>query len=150
MPYSWPPDEKNIIVSSFPYAPVSYPTAGMSLQASVEDMAHYGPFDPNTVVQMDLQERVELFPDQHYGMSQVAHTYPFDQYLNNYWRLFHPTFPVVHRFTFASVEPCPMLFAAMIAIGAQYNIDACAKRTAISLHKRCMALLDRVSLIHSN
>jgi hypothetical protein len=142
LPY-WPSDEKNDIASSFPYMPASYPTASMSMHA-VGAVTHYGHFGSNTLVEMDNEEGAILFPDQQYGMSQIARTYPFEQYLNNYWRLFHPTFPVVHRFTFASFEPSPMLYAAMIAIGAQYSNGTTDKRRARLLHDRCVKLLEQV------
>jgi hypothetical protein len=90
---------------------------------------------------MDNEESVQLFPGEHYGMSQIARAYPFEQWLNSYWRLFHPTFPIVHRFTVAHLETSPMLYAAMATIGAYYSNDS---DNARELHDRCVKLLVRV------
>ncbi|KAJ8116425.1 hypothetical protein OPT61_g2158 [Boeremia exigua] len=141
MPFSWPQDEKSIMASSFPFMPVSYPTSDMPMHASIDAMSQYTQYDPR-VVQMDHEEGLQLFQEQ-YGMSQTTRAYPFEQSLNNYWRLLHPTFPIVHRFTFASRDVSPMLYAAMIAIGLHYSDDAAQKREARQLHKRCVALLSQ-------
>ncbi len=114
------------------------------MHASIDALTHYGPYDPHNVVQMDQEEGAQLFPGEHYGMSQIARTYPFDQNLNNYWRLFHPAFPVIHRFAFASLEPSPLLYAAMIAIDLQYSNDVHDRDRAQRLHKLCVKLLDQV------
>ena len=142
--YSWSSDEKNVVASSFPYLAASYPTASMPMQTCMDTMEQYGHFGPNDAVQLDHQEGAQLFPREQYGTSQIAHTYQFEQYLNNYWRLFHPTFPIIHRFTFASLEPSSMLFAAMVSIGAQYSNRTCDKRKAMELHSQCVKLLLKV------
>lgn len=141
IPYSWATDEKSLIASSFPYTPVSYATTNVPMQASIGAIAHYGPYDPNVLVQMDNEESAQLFPGEHYGMSQSAPAYPFEQWLNSYWRLFHPTFPIVHRFAFARLEASTMLYAAMAAIGAHYSKDTYNAR---ELHERCVKLLAKV------
>ncbi|KAH6621959.1 hypothetical protein C7974DRAFT_338811 [Boeremia exigua] len=141
MPYSWPSGEKNIMASSFPFMPVSYATSNMPMHASFDTMAQYPQYDPHNVVQMDNEEGLQLFPENHYGMSQIMRAYPIEQWLNNYWRLFHPAFPIVHRFTFASRDLSPMLYAAMIAIDLQYSNDAGQRQRAWELHKCCTRLL---------
>lgn len=115
----------------------------MSVHATVDPLEHYAQFCPSDLVQLDQEERVELFSGEQYGMSQIAHSQS-EQYLNNYWRLFHPTFPIIHRFTFPGLESSPMLYAAMITIGAYYGNDLYDKRTANDLHVRCVKLLRRV------
>ncbi|UPX20079.1 uncharacterized protein EKO05_0010324 [Ascochyta rabiei] len=139
--YSWPP-EKNLIASSLSYVPVSYPPVGMPLPASLGPLGHYEHFCANNVAQIDHDESIELFPEGQYGMSPTAHIYQFEQYLNNYWRLFDPAFPIIHRPTFASLEAPPMLYAAMIAIGAQHSNNVCDRQVAAKLHKTCVKLLD--------
>lgn len=142
MPYPWATDEKSIIPStSFPYTPVSYSTANMPMHTSIGAVAHYGQYDPHNLVQMDQDELAYLSQAEHYGMSLFAHTFPSEHFLNNYWRRFHPTFPIVHRFTFASLESSPMLYAAMIAIGAHYSDNADLAR---KIHERCIKLLELV------
>jgi hypothetical protein len=110
-------------------------------------MSGYGHFIPKTVNQRDEEEGVILFGEQQYGMG-IAHTYPLEQYLDSYWRLFHPTFPIVHRPTFGSMTTPPMLHAAMIAIGGQYSPDTSVKRKSRILHDRCLKLLERVGNYH--
>jgi hypothetical protein len=110
----------------------------------MEATAGYGQFDPKTMIQRDEDEAAFLYRDQQYGMGQLAQPYPSDQYLNNYWRLFHPTFPVVHRSTFESMSSSPMLRAAMVAIDGQYSNDAETKRIARVLHDRCIKMLEKV------
>lgn len=97
------------------------------------------------MVQRDEEEHAFLFPEQSYGMGQLAHTYPFEQYLNNYWRYFHAAYPIIHRATLTGVNESPMLHAAMIAIGGQYSEDPSVKRRSRILHDRCMKLLDKAS-----
>lgn len=99
------------------------------------------------MAQRDEDEQTYLFPDQSFGMGQIANTFPFEQYFDNYWRLFHPTFPVVHRATFSGVNESPMLRAAMIAVGAQFSNDPSAKRRSRILHERCMKLLEWVCIV---
>ncbi|KAF3036770.1 hypothetical protein E8E11_005819 [Didymella keratinophila] len=140
MPYSWATDEKSLTVSTFPYTPVSYATTNMPMHASIGTVAHYGQYDPHNLVQMEHEESVYLFPQEHYGMSQIARPSSFEQWLNSYWRLFHPTFPIIHRFTFACLETSPMLYAAMAAIGAHYSNDSYHAR---DIHDRCVKLLAR-------
>lgn len=125
---------------TFPYTPVSYST-DMPMHVSIGTAAQYGHYDPHDLVQMDHEEEVQLFHGAHYGMSQIARAEPFEQWLNSYWRRFHPTFPVVHRPTFASIGASPLLCAAMCAIGAHHSNDSYNAR---DLHARCVKLLLKV------
>lgn len=113
------------------------------MSAGVDPMTGFGHYAPKTLLQRDEEEQAFLFPEQSYGMD-LTHTYPFEQYLNNYWRYFHPAHPIVHRATAESINQSPMLRAAMIAIGGQYSSDASVKRKSRILHDRCMKLLDKV------
>ena len=144
LPYSWQSDEKAIVASTFPYTAPLYPTSNMPLYPDLTSTTHYGAYDPHNLVQMDIGEGIQLFPEGQYGMSQILRAYPSE--LNNYWRLFHPTFPVVHRFTFARLELSPILYAAMIAIDLHYSNDPSEKHRAWELHKTCVALLTQVRL----
>lgn len=107
---------------------------------------NYGSFGLKSMVQRDEEERAILFGDQVYGMGPNAHTYPFEQYLDFFWRLFHPTFPIIHRPTFERMSIPPLLRAAMIAIGGQYSKDQAVKRRSRLLHDKCMKLFERVKL----
>lgn len=146
MPFSWATDEKSLLASTFPYTSVSYATTNMPLHTSIGTVPHYIQYDPQNMIQMEHEESVHLFPQENYGMSHIARPSSFEQWLNSYWRHFHPTFPIIHRFTFASLEASPMLCAAMAAIGAHYTNDS---YHAWNLHDRCVKLLARVCGIGS-
>lgn len=150
MAFTWTSNDKSPAPSSLAYMATSYPMTSMPMSAGVDPMTGFGHFGPKTVAQRDEEEQAFLFPEQSYpqsyGMGQIAHTYPFEQYLDNYWRHFHPAYPVVHRATYESVNQPPMLNAAMIAIGGQYSNDASVKRKSRILHDRCIKLLDKASL----
>ncbi|CAA9962644.1 Zn-finger protein [Pyrenophora teres f. maculata] len=139
MAFPWPQSDKASTASGLAYMNVSYPMTSMSIPTGIDPMVGYGHFGPKTMGQRDEEEEVILFGE--YGMASIAHTYPFEQYLDYYWRLFHPTFPVVHRSTF--MNPSPMLHAAMISIGGHYSNDKGAKRKSRDLHDQCIKLLER-------
>lgn len=120
----------------------SCPMTSMSITSSFDAMSEYGHFGPKSMMQRDEEERAILFGEQQYGMASIDNTYPFEQCLDCYWRLFHPTFPVVHRST--SVNSSPMLHAAMAAIGGQYSHDTNIKKQSRDLHDRCVKLLEVV------
>ncbi|CAN9273171.1 unnamed protein product [Alternaria alternata] len=142
MAFTWGSNDKGSTASNLAYMNAcSYPMTTMSIPTSMDTMAGYGHFGPRTIIQRDEEEGVILFGDEQYGMASIAHTHPFEQYLDYYWRLFHPTFPVVHRSTF--VNPSPMLRAAMVAIGSQYSTDSSDKKKGRDLHDRCLKLLER-------
>ncbi|KAF2791586.1 hypothetical protein K505DRAFT_339452 [Melanomma pulvis-pyrius CBS 109.77] len=147
MAYTWTSNDKSPAPPNLGYLTTSYPMAGLPLSAGVDPMAGYGHFGPKSLAQRDEEEQAFLFPEQSFGMGQIAHTYPFEHYLDNYWRLFHPSFPVVHRpTTVDGINEPPMLQAAMIAVGGQYSNDPSVKRKSRILHDRCMKLLDKRNL----
>lgn len=145
MAYNWSSSDKTPTAPGLAYMGTSYPMTSMPLSACIDSMTAYGPFGPRSMVQRDEEEGAFLFGEQPYGMGPAAHTYPFEQYLDYFWRLFHPTFPIVHRPTFERMNPSPMLHAAMIALGGQYSHDTSVKQNSRSLHDRCIKLLARVS-----
>lgn len=147
MAYTWTSNDKNGAPASLAYMhAASYPLTSVPMSAGADPMAGYAPFGPKSMAQRDEEEQAYLFPEQSYGMGQIANTYPFEQYFDNYWRLFHPSLPLVHRATFDGINGSPMLRAAMIAVGAQYSNDPSAKRKSRILHDRCMKILDKVRL----
>jgi hypothetical protein len=145
MPHTWASNEK-MPTASLAYINTSYPMASLGVSAAIDSAAGYMPFDHKTMMQRDEDEAAFLFRDQPYGMGQPAHTYPSEQFLNNYWRLFHPTFPVVHRFSFENMSSSPLLRAAMVAIDGQYSNDMSMKKTSRLLHDRCIKLLAKVCI----
>lgn len=91
----------------------------------------------------DRDESLALFgqPSLGTGLHQVQQ----ERYLEAYMRNFHPSYPVVHGQAINMQEDCPLLKAAMIAIGASYADERMAKDTAKQLHERCLRALQRVS-----
>lgn len=143
MAYTWGSNDKGSTAPNLAYMNAcSFPMTNMSIPTSMDAMTGYGHFGPRTLVQRDEEEGVMLFGEEQYGMASIAHTQPFEQYLDYFWRLFHPTFPIVHRPT--SLNPSPMLRAAMIAIGSQYSADSSDKKKGRDLHDRCLKLLEWV------
>lgn len=143
MAFTWTSNDKSPAPPGLAYMATSYPMMGMPMSAGVDPIAGFGHFGPKSMAQRDEEEQSFLF-EQSYGMGQTAHIYPSEQYLDNFWRHFHPAFPVVHRTSFERVSQSPMLHAAMIAIGGQYSNDASVKRKSRLLHDRCVKLLDKV------
>jgi len=142
--YTWPSSDGTAAVSGSAYAAASYPLTKAGMPTSLDPGTTYRHFDARTMAQRDEEEGTVLFGEQPYGMDSIAHTYPFEQYLDYYWRVFHPTFPVVHRFTFESMSASPVLRAAMIAVGGQYSNDSSVRRKSRILHDRCIKLLEQV------
>ncbi|KAF2743760.1 hypothetical protein M011DRAFT_480494 [Sporormia fimetaria CBS 119925] len=124
----------------------SYPLASMPMPAGADPLSAYGQYCQKTMAQRDEEEQALLFPEQPFGMGQMADTFSYEQFLNNFWRLFHPSIPLIHRPTFDPVSASPLLRAAMIAIGAQYSNDPRDKCKAGILHDRCMQLLEKREL----
>jgi hypothetical protein len=145
MPYAWASSDKMPTAGGLAYMNISYSTGSLGISAPIIPTADYGQFGLRTMHQRDADEAGVLFQDEPYGMAQLAHTYPSEQYLNNYWRLFHSAFPVIHRPTFGWLESSPMLRAAMVAVEGQYSNDTNTKNSARRMHDRCIKLLEKVS-----
>ncbi|KAF2707908.1 hypothetical protein K504DRAFT_511845 [Pleomassaria siparia CBS 279.74] len=143
MPYAWTSNDKTPAPPHLTYLNTSYPMTSMPLSAGVDPISAYGHFAPKSLAQRDEEEQAFLFPDQSFGMACHTDIYPYEQYLNNYWRLFHPTFPLVHRPSLDGISEPPMFQAAMIAVGGQYSTDPSVKRKSRILHDRCMKLLEK-------
>ncbi|PGG95344.1 hypothetical protein AJ79_10108 [Helicocarpus griseus UAMH5409] len=60
-----------------------------------------------------------------------------------YWKHFHPLFPIVHRPTFFSTKPSPLMSGAMVAIGSQYDTRPNAKEYSLALLEACLNLLTK-------
>ncbi|KAF2475328.1 uncharacterized protein BDR25DRAFT_101802 [Lindgomyces ingoldianus] len=149
MACTWTSNDKSPVPPNLPFLTSTYSMTGMSVSAAVDPISGYHmPFGPKSMALIDEEEQAFLFPEQSFGTAHIANTYPLEQYLDNYWRLFHPSFPVIHRATFDGMNTSPMLRAAMIAIGAQYSNDTSAKRKySRILHDRCRKLLDKRDLV---
>ncbi|KAF2006067.1 hypothetical protein P154DRAFT_423278 [Amniculicola lignicola CBS 123094] len=147
--YTWTANDKSPAPPHLPFMATtsSYPMTSIPMSAGIDPMHGFGHFGSKSIAQRDEEEQGVLFPEQSFGMGHITNTYPFEQYLDNYWRLFHPTFPAVHRASFDGMnESSPMLRAAMIAVGAQFSNDTSAKRKSRILHDRCVKLLEKRGL----
>lgn len=103
-----------------------------------------------TVADRDIQEAKLLLG------SSVAHSSSLDsvmgdgistndnKYLQLYWKRIHPCYPVVERRTFETCESCPLLRAAVMALGAQASNEASDKKRGSWLHERCVKVLEAV------
>ncbi|QDS70775.1 hypothetical protein FKW77_004021 [Venturia effusa] len=87
---------------------------------------------------LDLEGPLE---DQQLGISLSLKTK--QHYVELYWKHFHPTFPVLHRPTYQNQTSCPLLSAAVMSIGAQYDDGHLAKSDARILHQKCQELISR-------
>ncbi|KAL8673609.1 MAG: hypothetical protein Q9168_001964 [Polycauliona sp. 1 TL-2023] len=74
-----------------------------------------------------------------------AHNPQTQHYLDCYWIHFAPLFPIIHRQSFMSVIPQPLLAASMMVIGAQYSPRPDAKQYSSSLHAGCTRMMSDVS-----
>ncbi|PSN72392.1 hypothetical protein BS50DRAFT_484447 [Corynespora cassiicola Philippines] len=145
MGYTWTSNEKAPSNLAYMNMATSYPMTSVPMVAHIDPVYQHGHFGPKSLAQRDEEEQAFLFADDHYGMDHTA-PYTYSSHLDNYWRHFHPGFPVVHRSTFESMNGPPMLRAAMIALGGQYSNDASTKRKSRILHDRCLKLLDKRDL----
>ncbi|KAF2204300.1 hypothetical protein GQ43DRAFT_182554 [Delitschia confertaspora ATCC 74209] len=141
--YAWPASDKSPVPPTLSFLDMTtscYPMPGEGMVANMDATNGFITLPGvRSLAQRDEMEQAALFPEEGFG---VTHTYPWDQYLDNYWRFFHPTFPLLHRPTLVPGNESPMLRAAMIAVGAQYSSDSCAKRRSRILLNQCIKLLE--------
>jgi hypothetical protein len=93
-------------------------------------------------LERDEEERRILFADHPFDFG--AETYPTHDYIHNYWQFFHVSFPILHRATFDLRAQCPLLVAAVIAVGAHYSHAPTAKQDSRSYLERCIKILSQV------
>lgn len=66
-------------------------------------------------------------------------------YLDCYWRHFHPLFPILHYATIVSFAPPPALAVLMLIIGAQFSALPASKTHSIGLYDSYVKLFSTVS-----
>ena len=91
-----------------------------------------------TYIQRDMYEGTE------FGLQDIDDVLS-EQYLDQYWRLLHPQYPVLHRPTFSLSTASPILKAAVLAIGSHYLLDYNARQDSRRLHEQCSKILAKVS-----
>lgn len=67
-------------------------------------------------------------------------------YINAYWRSFHPAFPILHKLTYQRKMPSPLLQAAIMAVGTHYSAEPHADGDAKVMQEKCNRLLANVSV----
>lgn len=123
-----------------------YEYSGTSSSAPNDPLTGYVmyPLQMKSHAERDEDERRILC--QSNGFDLTAGSYESGNYLDAYWSIFHPTFPIIHRPTFHHEQPSPLLEAAVIAVGAQFSYHANSKTDSQNLHERCLKILSQRDL----
>jgi hypothetical protein len=88
---------------------------------------------------------------QNFGARQLHHHIDNEQrYLEAYWRLVHPVWPIIHRPTFDVSYTSPLLRSAMLTMGACLTGDQVDAANACILHKRCLKVIKNRSVNNSH
>ncbi|PCH01301.1 Zinc finger, C2H2 [Penicillium occitanis (nom. inval.)] len=80
---------------------------------------------------------------------EIIDTVKWQDCFECYWHNFHPLFPIVHRPTFFTTKPSPLLSGAMVAIGSQFDTRPNAKEYSLALLEACIKLLAKRPAITS-
>lgn len=65
------------------------------------------------------------------------------RYLDAYWRLVHPVWPIVHKPTFEMAYASPLLRASMLTLGACSIGNQIDSANACIMHKRCLKVVKK-------
>ncbi|GAB7326599.1 hypothetical protein MBLNU13_g10574t1 [Cladosporium sp. NU13] len=88
---------------------------------------------------------------QNFGARQLHHHVDNEQrYLEAYWRLVHPIWPIIHRPTFDVSYTSPLLRSAMLTMGACMTGDQVDAANACILHKRCLKVIKKRTVNNSH
>ena len=86
-----------------------------------------------------------------FGARQLHHHVDNEQrYLEAYWSLVHPTWPIIHRPTFDVSYTSPLLRSAMLTMGACLTGDQIDAANACILHKRCLKVIKKRTVNNSH
>jgi hypothetical protein len=80
---------------------------------------------------------------------EIIDTVKWQDCFQCYWQHFHPLFPIVHRPTFLTTKPSPLMSGAMVAIGSQFDTRPNAKEYSLALLEACIKLLAKRPAITS-
>ncbi|EEA24018.1 C2H2 finger domain protein, putative [Talaromyces marneffei ATCC 18224] len=80
---------------------------------------------------------------------EIIDTVKWQDCFGCYWQHFHPLFPIVHRPTFFTTKPSPLMSGAMVAIGSQFDTRPNAKEYSLALLEACIKLLAKRPAITS-
>lgn len=88
---------------------------------------------------------------QNFGARQFHHRTDNEQrYLEAYWRLVHPVWPIIHKPTFDVWYTSPLLRSAMLTLGACLTGDQVDAANACILHKRCLKVIKNRTVNNSH
>ena len=86
-----------------------------------------------------------------FGARQLHHHANNEQrYLESYWHLVHPIWPIIHRPTFDVSYTSPLLRSAMLTMGACLTGDQVDAANACILHKRCLKVIKKRTVNNSH
>jgi hypothetical protein len=138
-------------ISFQPYTPASDTSVYMSRsRADLSGYSSSGDISGDVTDIMpkcrDLLEQDQLVTPtsvpQNIGVRQFHHRIDNEQrYLDAYWRLVHPTWPILHRPTFDMSYTSPLLRSAMLTLGACNTGHQIDSGNACILHKRCLKVI---------
>lgn len=118
--------------------------AAPPFSAHMESFSNLGMNFPRikTYEERDSDERKMLFAADLFGAP--SDPLKLSQYMENYWKHFHPSFPMIHKGSLLNKPLAPLLQAAMLAVGAQYSHVNDSKSEMRSLHELCLKILAMV------
>lgn len=96
----------------------------------------------------DILEQDELVTPtsvpKDFGARRYHHRTDNEQcYLDAYWRLVHPVWPVVHKPTFDVTYASPLLRTAMLTLGACLIGNQIDSANGCIMHKRCLKVIKK-------
>ena len=131
---------------STPYTPYDIATNGNVFEVDATAIPPFLSFsDQDTFEEETIMRALSSVP--HLPRTDKSRVYlgHFEaRYLDAFWQNFHPMFSIVHKPTFDAVGTASLVRALMLAIGAQYLEDECAKMVSRTLRETCFKLLSQV------
>lgn len=104
----------------------------------------------------DILEQNELVTPtavpKDFGSRQFRHRIDNEQrYLDAFWRLIHPIWPIIHKPTFDVIYASPLLRTSMLTLGACYIGNQADSANACIMHKRCLKVIRKrtINIWHS-
>jgi hypothetical protein len=116
----------------------------MPLPDGVISVSEYEYHDPRSLAERDEDETAFVFQEE--SSDLVPNSYASEEHMDNYWKYFHPQFPVLHKATSVK-NTSPLLRVAMYAIGGQYSNDPSMRKRSRILHDRGVQILAKVALL---
>jgi hypothetical protein len=142
--YTWTSKNSSQTPSTVPCVTPSYAMGAMPMSDGVNSKSEHGYYRLKSLAERDEDETALLCQGESFDL--VPNSYTREEYMDNYWKYFHPQFPIVHKATFGN-NISPLLCAAMYAIGGQYSNDPSTRKRSRILHDRGVKILAKVALL---